>query len=100
MMRRNRIRLLILTLKVDTRRHAGNHGMSVDEEIVYDFTIELQKNKRVSDATFSRAEQRFGEKGRGRYGRHKRLLHIPRDAAEHDALRGFWRRSGLSRFPN
>jgi len=37
--------------------------MSADEEIVYDFTIELQKNKRVSDATFSRAEQRFGKKG-------------------------------------
>ena len=38
-------------------------GMSADEEIVYDFTIELQKNKRVSDATFNRAEQRFGKKG-------------------------------------
>jgi 4-carboxymuconolactone decarboxylase len=37
--------------------------MSTDEEIVYDFTIELQKNKRVSDATFSAAEQRFGKKG-------------------------------------
>jgi 4-carboxymuconolactone decarboxylase len=38
-------------------------GMSTDEEVVYDFTIELQKNKRVSDATFNRAEQRFGKKG-------------------------------------
>jgi 4-carboxymuconolactone decarboxylase len=38
-------------------------GMSADEEIVYDFTIELQKNKTVSDATFNRAEQRFGKKG-------------------------------------
>src|SRR4051794_4423159 len=37
-------------------------AMSVDEEIVYDFTIELQRNKRVSDATFSAAEQRFGKK--------------------------------------
>lgn len=37
--------------------------MSDDEEIVYDFTTELQKNKRVSDATFSAAEQRFGKKG-------------------------------------
>src|SRR3954447_20033960 len=37
--------------------------MSADEEIVYDFTTELQKNKRVSDATFSAAEQRFGKKG-------------------------------------
>jgi 4-carboxymuconolactone decarboxylase len=44
----------------DGRRPAG---MSADEEIVYDFTTELQKNKRVSDATFNRAEQRFGNKG-------------------------------------
>src|SRR5438105_2938251 len=38
-------------------------GMSADEEIVYDFTTELQRNKRVSDPTFQRAEQRFGKKG-------------------------------------
>ncbi|TDG10358.1 carboxymuconolactone decarboxylase family protein [Paraburkholderia guartelaensis] len=38
-------------------------GMSVDEEAVYDFTTELLKNKRVSDATFNRVEQRFGKKG-------------------------------------
>jgi 4-carboxymuconolactone decarboxylase len=38
-------------------------GMSADEEIVYDFTTELQKNKRVSDPTFQRAERRFGKKG-------------------------------------
>jgi 4-carboxymuconolactone decarboxylase len=38
-------------------------GMSADEEIVYDFTTEVLKNKRVSDATFHRAEQRFGKKG-------------------------------------
>jgi 4-carboxymuconolactone decarboxylase len=38
-------------------------GMSADEEIVYDFTTELQNTKRVSDATFKRAEQRFGRKG-------------------------------------
>jgi 4-carboxymuconolactone decarboxylase len=44
----------------DGRRPAG---MSPDEEIVYDFTIELQKNKRVSDTTFNRAAQRFGKKG-------------------------------------
>jgi hypothetical protein len=37
--------------------------MSTDEEIVYDFTTELQKNKRVSESTFNRAEQRFGKKG-------------------------------------
>ena len=44
----------------DGRRPAA---VSADEEIVYDFTIELLKNKRVSDATFNRAEQRFGKKG-------------------------------------
>jgi 4-carboxymuconolactone decarboxylase len=38
-------------------------GMSADQEVVYDFTTELQKNKHVSDATFQRAEQRFGKKG-------------------------------------
>ncbi|MES2071718.1 MAG: carboxymuconolactone decarboxylase family protein [Pseudomonadota bacterium] len=38
-------------------------GMSEDEEIVYDFSTELHKNKRVSDATFARADKRFGKKG-------------------------------------
>lgn len=38
-------------------------GMSDDEEIVYDFSTELHKNKRVSDQTFARAEKRFGKKG-------------------------------------
>ena len=38
-------------------------GISEDEEIVYDFSIELHRNKRVSDRTFERAEQRFGKRG-------------------------------------
>lgn len=38
-------------------------GMSEDEEIVYDFSTELHRNKRVSDVTFARAEKRFGKKG-------------------------------------
>jgi len=38
-------------------------GMSNDEDIVYDFSTELHKNKRVSDATFERAVKRFGQKG-------------------------------------
>ena len=42
----------------DGRRPAG---MSEDEEIVYDVSSELHKNKRVSDRTFARAEQRFGK---------------------------------------
>ena len=37
--------------------------MSEDEAIVYDFLTELNKNKRVSDATFERADRRFGKKG-------------------------------------
>lgn len=36
-------------------------GMSEDEEIVYDFSSELHKNKRVSDQAFARAEKRFGK---------------------------------------
>ena len=38
-------------------------GMSEDENIVYDFSIELHRNKRVSDWTFERAEKRFGKRG-------------------------------------
>lgn len=38
-------------------------GMSDDEDMVYQFSIELHKNKRVSDVTFSRIEKRFGKKG-------------------------------------
>lgn len=37
--------------------------MSADEEIAYDFTMELQNNRSVSDATFAKAEKRFGTKG-------------------------------------
>ena len=38
-------------------------GLSEDEQIVYDFSLELHRNKRVSDPTFARAEKRFGKKG-------------------------------------
>lgn len=38
-------------------------GMSADEEIVYDFSTELHHTKRVSDATYARAEARFGKQG-------------------------------------
>ncbi len=36
-------------------------GMSVDETTIYDFCIELLRNKRVSDATFAKAEKRWGK---------------------------------------
>ncbi len=44
----------------DGRRPAQ---MSEDETTVYEFTAELQDTKRVSDATFARAEARFGKAG-------------------------------------
>lgn len=37
--------------------------MSADEEIAYDFTMELQYNKGVSDTTYAKAEKRWGKKG-------------------------------------
>ena len=38
-------------------------GMQPDEEIVYDFSRELHQTRRVSDATYARALQQFGERG-------------------------------------
>ena len=54
------IRAAITEAIADGRRPTG---MSDDEEIVYDFSTELHHNKRVSDATFARAEKRFGKQG-------------------------------------
>ena len=54
------IRKDIVEAIADGRRPAG---MSEDEEIVYDFAAELNRDRRVSDATFARAEKRFGKKG-------------------------------------
>ena len=38
-------------------------GLPEDQETAYDFTVELLQNKRVSDATFARAEKLFGKPG-------------------------------------
>jgi 4-carboxymuconolactone decarboxylase len=38
-------------------------GMAEDEDIVYDFWSELDHNKSVSDQTYGRALQKFGERG-------------------------------------
>ena len=38
-------------------------GMLEDEEILYDFVLELQRNHSVSDAMYARAVERFGEQG-------------------------------------
>lgn len=37
--------------------------MAADEEIVYDFCIELHRNQSVSDATYARTLAKFGEQG-------------------------------------
>ena len=37
--------------------------LSADEEIVYDYAMELLKNKQVSNLTFEHAKSRFGAKG-------------------------------------
>jgi 4-carboxymuconolactone decarboxylase len=38
-------------------------AMNEDEAVVWDFTTELQSNKSVSDRTYSRALETFGEQG-------------------------------------
>jgi 4-carboxymuconolactone decarboxylase len=38
-------------------------GMGPDEEVAYDFCTELQQNHSVSDATYARAIDMFGEQG-------------------------------------
>lgn len=37
--------------------------MAEDEAILYDFCMELQRNRSVSDATYARAVSKFGEQG-------------------------------------
>ena len=38
-------------------------GMVEEEAVLYDFCTELQRNQSVSDATYERALDRFGEQG-------------------------------------
>ena len=38
-------------------------GMSEDEDILYNFCVELHTNKNISDVTYDRALKRFGERG-------------------------------------
>jgi len=75
-------------------------GMSADEEIVYDFATELLRTRRVSDPTYARAEQRFGNKGIvditgicGYYSFLAMQLNVARYPVPPDAPK-------LSRFPN
>jgi 4-carboxymuconolactone decarboxylase len=37
--------------------------MAEDEAILYDFCVELHRNRSVSDATYARALSKFGEEG-------------------------------------
>lgn len=54
------IRKEIADAIADARRP---QGMSEDETTVYEFSVELNRNRRVSDATYARAAKRFGEQG-------------------------------------
>lgn len=47
----------------DLKEGRRPEGMTEDQTIVYDFTIELQRYKQVSDVTFAKTEKRFGKKG-------------------------------------
>ena len=80
----------------DGRRPAG---LSDDEEIVYEFTTELLRTKRVSDRTFARADKRFGKQGivdltgiAGYYTLLAMQLNVAQYAGPKDSLR-------LARFP-
>jgi 4-carboxymuconolactone decarboxylase len=67
-------------------------GMNEDQQICYDFSVELHRNKRIADATYERAVKRFGEKGRPRYRRHQRLLRSACNGHEYDAIPNSFRR--------
>jgi 4-carboxymuconolactone decarboxylase len=74
--------------------------MTPDEEIAYDFTMELLNNKSVSNATFAKVEKRFGKKGvvdiagiSGYYTLLAMQLNMARRPVPADA-------PPLSRFPN
>jgi 4-carboxymuconolactone decarboxylase len=62
-------------------------GMTEDEDIVYDFSMELHVNKSVSDATYKRALEKFGEQGiidltavNGYYSFNAMILNVARTA--------------------
>jgi 4-carboxymuconolactone decarboxylase len=74
-------------------------GMGDDEDIVYEFATELQRSKRVSDATYARAEKRFGKQGvidlTGVIGYYT-LLAMEMNMAQYEPPKGYKR---LERFP-
>jgi 4-carboxymuconolactone decarboxylase len=67
----------------------GRHpaGMAADEEVVFDFCSELHTNRSVSDATYQRALEKFGEQGiidltavNGYYSFNAMILNVARTA--------------------
>jgi 4-carboxymuconolactone decarboxylase len=50
----------VMTAVAEGRRP---NAMADDEALVYDFSVELQDNQSVSDATYARAVEKFGEPG-------------------------------------
>src|SRR6267154_2182858 len=54
------IRQEIADMIAEGRRPAS---MNADEDVVYEYAMELLKNKHVSNATFEHAKSRFGAKG-------------------------------------
>ena len=75
-------------------------GMSDDEDAVYQFSTELQVNKRVSDATFARVEKRWGKKGvldLTGINAYYTLLAMELNVANYPGVKG---ETGLRRFPD
>jgi len=74
-------------------------GLSDDEEIVYEFSTELHRTKRVSDATYARAEKRFGKQGvidLTGVNAYYTLLAMEMNMAQYEPPQGYKR---LERFP-
>ena len=68
------------------------YGMSPEEEVVYDFCAELHANRSVSDATYQRALEKFGEHGiidltavNGYYSFNAMILNVARTALPKNA---------------
>ena len=74
-------------------------GMSDDEDIVYAFSTELHRTKRVSDTTYARAEKRFGRQGvidLTGVNAYYTLLAMEMNMAQYEPPKGYKR---LERFP-
>ena len=74
--------------------------MSEDEALVYDFSLELQNNQSISDATYAKAVAKFGEPGvvelasiQGYYAYLAMMMNVARITAQPNAAQP------LERFP-